>query len=513
MAINKKLIHFNKKSDFESEVAKGNILNYSICFIADTKEIYTHGNYYSQVSEAPIDGQKYIRVDGAWYVLSTSSSSTDGLMSSSDKTKLDGIESGAQKNTVTGIKVGSTQYDPDSDCIISLPEFPTATTIEWDNILNKPSSFTPSAHTHAISEITNLQSTLDGKAAASHTHAIADITNISSASVSYASSAGNADTLDGNHASAFAAASHTHSYIPTSASCNKNWAWSGQGGQPSWLWGSNDGSNCYVWNPSNFRVNYASSAGNADTLDGNHASAFATAGHTHSYLPLSGGTMTGAIITPGNDSVVIKPARNNYDQIGGEGQVFFKIWANYFNGTLNGSCTGNAGYASSAGNADTVDGYHASSFAAASHSHSYLPLSGGTMTGRISTNMANSEHIELRSNSTGYSCSISMGYTNGKAWSIGCRANGDYGVWFYNSIRNIDSHIFYPNGSLTISGSLSQSSDMRLKNVLSDMQLDVNSIAQAPLFQFTYIYDSGNRHVGTSAQYWDAVYKGYFTKL
>lgn len=107
MAINKKLIHFNKKSDFESEVAKGNILNYSICFIADTKEIYTHGNYYSQVSEAPIDGQKYIRVDGAWYVLSTSSSSTDGLMSSSDKTKLDGIESGAQKNTVLGVKGNS----------------------------------------------------------------------------------------------------------------------------------------------------------------------------------------------------------------------------------------------------------------------------------------------------------------------------------------------------------------------------------------------------------------------
>ena len=44
------------------------------------------------------------------------------------------------------------------------------------------------------------------------------------------------------------------------------------------------------------------------------------------------------------------------------------------------------------------------------------------------------------------------------------------------------------------------------------MQLDVNSIAQAPLFQFTYIYDSGNRHVGTSAQYWDAIYRDYFTK-
>lgn len=34
---------------------------------------------------------------------------------------------------------------------------------------------------------------------------------------------------------------------------------------------------------------------NADLLDGNHASAFATSGHTHNYLPLAGGTMTGAI--------------------------------------------------------------------------------------------------------------------------------------------------------------------------------------------------------------------------
>ena len=46
------------------------------------------------------------------------------------------------------------------------------------------------------------------------------------------------------------------------------WHWVGQESQPSWLWGSNDGTNMYVWNPSNFRVAYAASAGNADTLDG-----------------------------------------------------------------------------------------------------------------------------------------------------------------------------------------------------------------------------------------------------
>jgi len=63
-----------------------------------------------------------------------------------------------------------------------------------------------------------------------------------------------------------AAASHTHTAeqvgaIPVSASCNKNWYWSGQEGQPSWLWGSNDGVNMYVYNPAAFSVNYANSAG------------------------------------------------------------------------------------------------------------------------------------------------------------------------------------------------------------------------------------------------------------
>lgn len=57
-----------------------------------------------------------------------------------------------------------------------------------------------------------------------------------------------------------------------SANTWSTWYWEGQSGQPSWLWGSNDGTNMYVWNPSNFRVAYASSAGNADTVDGYHIS-------------------------------------------------------------------------------------------------------------------------------------------------------------------------------------------------------------------------------------------------
>lgn len=72
--------------------------------------------------------------------------------------------------------------------------------------------------------------------------------------VNYAKSASNADTVDGQHASAF--------------SYKSWWHWYGKDGQPNWLWGGNNENDYYVYNPSNFRVAYAASAGNADTLDG-----------------------------------------------------------------------------------------------------------------------------------------------------------------------------------------------------------------------------------------------------
>lgn len=48
--------------------------------------------------------------------------------------------------------------------------------------------------------------------------------------------------------------------LNTTASCNRNWNWSGQGGQPTWLWGGEDGTNMYVYNPANFSVHAASYA-------------------------------------------------------------------------------------------------------------------------------------------------------------------------------------------------------------------------------------------------------------
>lgn len=66
----------------------------------------------------------------------------------------------------------------------------------WNALANKPSSFPPSSHTHTKAEVGlgNVDNTADA-----------------AKSVNYAASAGNADTVDGKHAAAFANASHTHS--------------------------------------------------------------------------------------------------------------------------------------------------------------------------------------------------------------------------------------------------------------------------------------------------------------
>ena len=47
MAINKKLIHFKSKEQFNIELANGNILDTSIVFIKETKEVWTHGQLYN----------------------------------------------------------------------------------------------------------------------------------------------------------------------------------------------------------------------------------------------------------------------------------------------------------------------------------------------------------------------------------------------------------------------------------------------------------------------------------
>lgn len=51
MAIEKKLICFKTQANFETRLAAGDILDYSIVFIKDTQKIWTHGVYFSSLKE------------------------------------------------------------------------------------------------------------------------------------------------------------------------------------------------------------------------------------------------------------------------------------------------------------------------------------------------------------------------------------------------------------------------------------------------------------------------------
>ena len=97
-------------------------------------------------------------------------------------------------------------------------------TVLWDSVQGKPESYTPSAHSHTKSDIT-------------------DFPAIPTSLPANGGTATNAEYIGNDNA-----------YM--------RFHWNGQGGQPTWLFGSNDGANAYVWNPSNFNVNYANGSGN-----------------------------------------------------------------------------------------------------------------------------------------------------------------------------------------------------------------------------------------------------------
>lgn len=63
-------------------------------------------------------------------------------------------------------------FDGTQDITLPIP-----TNISWSAISNKPANFTPSAHSHVIADITNLQRELDSKASSNHSHTWNSITD------------------------------------------------------------------------------------------------------------------------------------------------------------------------------------------------------------------------------------------------------------------------------------------------------------------------------------------------
>lgn len=126
-----------------------------------------------------------------------------------EKTKLAGLENyelpTASSDTKGGVKVGS-GLTINSNGVLSATGGGTADAVDWANVQDKPSTFPPSTHTHAQSDVTGLVDALAGKAASNHTHTLNDL-GAAAASHTHAQSdiTGLADALAGK-----AASSHTH---------------------------------------------------------------------------------------------------------------------------------------------------------------------------------------------------------------------------------------------------------------------------------------------------------------
>lgn len=131
-----------------------------------------------------------------------------------------------------------------------------------------------------------LKTLVDGKAPTSHKHTKSQITDFPTSMPASDVSAwakaatkpsytkaevglGNVDNTadkDKNVKFATSAGSATNAQCLNNDSQYMRFHWNGQSGQPSWLWGGSDSGDMYVYNPSNFNVNYATTAGNG-TVD------------------------------------------------------------------------------------------------------------------------------------------------------------------------------------------------------------------------------------------------------
>ncbi len=160
--------NYYNKTDTDSKItavedkitALGSVMNYK-----GTKDttaaLPTTGNKTGDVWHVTENAGEYAWDGKEWQELGSTIDLSGYVTDSALTTKLAGYEKSGNKVTSMSATSTDTQY-------------PSAKAV-YTALSGKANS----SHSHAISDITNLQTTLDGKAAKSHTHKAADITDFS----------------------------------------------------------------------------------------------------------------------------------------------------------------------------------------------------------------------------------------------------------------------------------------------------------------------------------------------
>ncbi len=160
----------------------------------------------------------------------------------------------------------------------------------------------------------------------------------------------------------------------------------------------------------------------------------------------------------------------------------------------------------------------------ATTSQSYKFYVNGTslFSDRVSVGKAVAQQTSGRSqlsvvSTTDLPCDLILG-ANAPHWSFTARNSteagvaGAYGLGIYSYRHSSyrlyikDNGYIYTASNVIAGGSVTQNSDMRLKNKMYDYNLDLSVIAHAPLF--TFMWNDGRDselHIGTSAQYWESI--------
>jgi hypothetical protein len=113
----------------------------------------------------------------------------------------------------------------------------------------------------------------------------------------------------------------------------------------------------------------------------------------------------------------------------------------------------------------------------------------------------------LRSTTGNYGSAIRFKNADGKIADLGFAFGDDTDSYFAMDITgNDDVFKVTATGNVIAAGDVTATSDMRYKEVISDVIIDPAKISNAPLFVFKWKDKTDTAtHIGTSAQYWKEV--------
>lgn len=144
----------------------------------------------------------------------------------------------------------------------------------------------------------------------------------------------------------------------------------------------------------------------------------------------------------------------------------------------------------------------------------YLPLSGGTLTGELVLKPSSSSETSILKCKAGewfdQNFNLHLAASSG-SWNLfnnnseeiitAKRSSGNVGIG-----NSSPSYKFHVNGEVGATN-YNNTSDIRKKDIIENLDLDVEDIANAPLFKFSWLDPEMPEgvNVGTSAQYWQTI--------